>query len=112
MRTPLLCDAVHSAVKRAFTRGFRCCLLRPTLHNMGQCGGAWVQTWGPGAGDIAAGEGESMTDEAPDPMPEGLWHVLASAPGSSGEVADLCYASAARYLAGLIREHKKQICSA
>jgi hypothetical protein len=44
----------------------------------------------------------------PDPMPEGLWHVLASAPGSSGEVADLCYASAARYLAGLIREHKKQ----
>ncbi len=43
-----------------------------------------------------------------DPMPEGLWHVLASAPGSSGEVADRSYASAARYLGGLIRERRKQ----
>jgi hypothetical protein len=43
-----------------------------------------------------------------DPMPEGLWHVLATAPGSSGEVGDRSYASAARYLAELIRERRKQ----
>ena len=43
-----------------------------------------------------------------DPMPDGLWYVLLSAPGSGGEMTDRSYGSAARYLAGLIRERRKQ----
>ena len=43
-----------------------------------------------------------------DPMPDGLWYVLLSAPGSGGEMTDRSYGSAARYLAGLIGERRKQ----
>jgi hypothetical protein len=43
-----------------------------------------------------------------DPMPDGLWYVLLSAPGSGGEMTDRSYGSAARYLAGMIRERRKQ----
>jgi hypothetical protein len=43
-----------------------------------------------------------------DPMPEELWHVLLSAPGSAGEVVDRSYGSAARYLAQLISDRRRR----
>jgi hypothetical protein len=43
-----------------------------------------------------------------DSMPEELWHVLTSAPGSFGEITDRSYGSAASYLYRNIAERKKQ----